>query len=223
MSEANQPKRMGNLAMNPLQPKVNVGRSEDEVVSLHEYDYSLPGAYFVTVVTENRRRLFGHIIEGRNYLSFAGLLLERIWFELSLKFPTIKQDIIEIMPEHLHYVLFLMADRESDESLSAQSNLCEPALRIRYDGYKQNLQRNNNIPPTDWLTPAYWPSLQDVVGWFNATFIDEYMLGVARFGWPYYPGPLWQPDFFCSIIRTRQSLRRIRWYIAQNPSRYRYR
>jgi putative transposase len=45
-------------------------------IRLPEYDYSQPGAYFVTMVTCERECLFGKIIAGRMVLSPQGRIAE---------------------------------------------------------------------------------------------------------------------------------------------------
>ena len=48
-------------------------------IRLKDYDYSLPGAYFVTLVTHARDRIFGEVQgEGIN-LSRAGQVVELVW------------------------------------------------------------------------------------------------------------------------------------------------
>ena len=61
-------------------------------IRLPDYDYSQPGAYFVTMVSERRRQLFGRIEDGQVLLSPAGRLVERVWNEIPLKFPTVFLD-----------------------------------------------------------------------------------------------------------------------------------
>lgn len=43
-------------------------------IRLKEYDYSQPGAYFITILTRHRKCLFGEIIDGTMKANDAGLL-----------------------------------------------------------------------------------------------------------------------------------------------------
>ncbi len=43
---------------------------------LKGYDYSQAGAYFMTVCTQNRECLFGHILDGEMVLNDAGRMVE---------------------------------------------------------------------------------------------------------------------------------------------------
>lgn len=132
-------------------------------IRLRDYDYSQPGAYFVTMVTQHRRCLFGRIVDGHNVLSPAGRLVERIWYELPIKFPTIRLDVMQIMPDHMHFVLFLLAPpgyRAAPDCLSA------PALQIPFDP-AASLRVNAIGRFDEWLEPRFWPSLATVVGWYK--------------------------------------------------------
>jgi putative transposase len=47
-------------------------------IRLKGYDYSHPGAYFVTICTQDREFLFGEIVDGRMHLNAAGEMVWRI-------------------------------------------------------------------------------------------------------------------------------------------------
>ena len=81
---------------------------------LSGYDYSLPGAYFVTIVTHNRAPLFGEV--GGDYvrLSEQGQMIERFWQEVPKKFPTAELFAYVVMPNHLHGIV-LLNERPDEE------------------------------------------------------------------------------------------------------------
>ena len=76
-------------------------------VRLREYDYAERGAYFVTIVTQDRSCLFGEIINDAMQLSGAGVAIQRWWFELKNKFATVETDEFVIMPNHLHGIVVI--------------------------------------------------------------------------------------------------------------------
>src|ERR1043165_7248516 len=75
---------------------------------LREYDYAQPGAYFVTIVTQNRSSLFGDITEGTIQLNVVGELIKFWWKELKNRFPVIETDEFVIMPNHLHGIIIVV-------------------------------------------------------------------------------------------------------------------
>jgi len=51
-------------------------------IRLKGYDYSSPGAYFVTTVTRKRECLFGDVVEGSIRLSKMGVIVQKAWLDL---------------------------------------------------------------------------------------------------------------------------------------------
>jgi putative transposase len=62
--------------------------------------------------------------------------------------------------------------------------------------------------------------LHKVVQWFKTMTTNEYIHGVKSRGWQPFPGSLWQRSFFEHVIRSEESLNRIREYISTNPQRW---
>ena len=50
-------------------------------IRLRGYDYAQPGAYFVTICTQDRNALFGGSAGGALRLNDAGRMVERWWDE----------------------------------------------------------------------------------------------------------------------------------------------
>jgi len=73
-------------------------------VRLPEYDYSLPGRYFVTIVTHERREWFGTICEGAMQLNRFGCIVEREW-RYVIAHLHLEPDAFIIMPNHVHGIV----------------------------------------------------------------------------------------------------------------------
>ena len=74
---------------------------------LKEYDYSSPGAYFVTVVSYKRLNIFSSISNGKIKLTQIGEVVENSWREIPIHFPYVTLDSFVIMPNHLHGILII--------------------------------------------------------------------------------------------------------------------
>jgi putative transposase len=72
---------------------------------LPAYDYTEPGAYFVTVCTQKRRCLFGEVIEGRMALSRVGEVVERCWMAIPEHFQCARIHLHQVMPNHVHGII----------------------------------------------------------------------------------------------------------------------
>ena len=76
-------------------------------IRLRGYDYTRRGAYFVTVCTQDRRRLFGTVVNGRMVLNDAGRMVKTVWDELPGHYPGVDVDEFVVMPDHIHGVVRL--------------------------------------------------------------------------------------------------------------------
>jgi putative transposase len=75
---------------------------------LKGYDYTQPGAYFVTICTQDRICLFETIVDGKMNLNEAGQMVEKCWKEIPTHFPHVVLDQLIIMPNHVHGILFIV-------------------------------------------------------------------------------------------------------------------
>jgi putative transposase len=76
-------------------------------IRLKGYDYTQPGAYFVTLVTHDRECLFGEIVDGEMRLNEAGRMAEWTWFDLPNHIDNIELDAFVVMPNHVHGIIII--------------------------------------------------------------------------------------------------------------------
>jgi hypothetical protein len=89
------------------------------------YDYSSPGAYSVTICTQDRLCLFGDVVERRMVKNPTGEFVHSAWWGLASDYPFLDLDAFQVMPNHIHGVLVI---RPGDWS-SGQPG--EPRVRAR--------------------------------------------------------------------------------------------
>jgi REP element-mobilizing transposase RayT len=76
-------------------------------IRLKGYDYTQPGAYFVTIVAWGRECLFGKVVDGEMRLSAAGRIVEAEWWRLGRQFPNIRLDAFVVTPNHVHAIIVI--------------------------------------------------------------------------------------------------------------------
>jgi REP-associated tyrosine transposase len=76
-------------------------------IRLKEYDYSEPGAYFVTICTNGRMHLFGEVIKGEMHCGDIGKIAERCWKEIQRHFINVEIDAFVVMPNHVHGIIII--------------------------------------------------------------------------------------------------------------------
>ncbi|MEI7899867.1 MAG: transposase [bacterium] len=179
-------------------------------IRLRGYDYSRQGAYFVTVCTEKRRRLFGTVVNGRMALNDAGRMVQTVWDELPAHYSGVATDAFVIMPDHIHCVVRLCGP-----VVGAGPCAC-PA--VAGDGQAQGPAGDGQAQgPAPTATTM---SLPDVVHRIKTLSTKRYIDGVAQCGWPRFPGKLWQRNYYEIIVRNETALANIRAYIRDNSANW---
>ena len=170
-------------------PEIHHRRS----IRLQGYDYSQPGAYFVTVCTYQKQCWFGEIHHGQMLLNQIGNIVVREWLKTSQIRPNFKLDEWVVMPNHLHGIIWTM---ESKTKAIAPKN-----------GDKTNTDKKKLNRPSN--------SLESAIGGFKASVtkqINQFRHNTVI--------PIWQRNYYESIIRDEKALNLIREYIQHNPARW---
>jgi len=76
---------------------------------LAAYDYTQPGAYFVTVCTADRACVLGHVADGSVVLNNIGLIVQDTWTSFATRYPGAAVDEFVVMPNHVHAIVLLWA------------------------------------------------------------------------------------------------------------------
>ena len=102
----------GSTNLPPLMSPSNPSRPNRRSMWLQGYDYTQPGAYFVTLLTYQRLPLFGEIRDGSMYLSKIGRAALSQWMRLPRRFPSLSLGVFTFMPNHLHRILIFQETRD---------------------------------------------------------------------------------------------------------------
>ena len=147
---------------------------------LKHYDYSAPGAYFVTVCTRERRCVLSSIRRGdpcgrpENVLTEYGLILEECLRETETLYG-VRFPYYIIMPNHVHFICRVDEQRATARVAptlgrivgafkSMSANRCRTAglsvplwQRFYYDHVIRNDDDYNQITEYIETNPAKWP------------------------------------------------------------------
>ena len=86
---------------------------ERKPTRLKGYDYSTPGAYFLTICVKDKRQLLSKIVGGdahivpENNLSPAGMICDKYINNINSRYENVTVDKYVIMPNHIHLIIFL--------------------------------------------------------------------------------------------------------------------
>ena len=162
-----------------------------------DFDYSQPGAYFVTIVTQDRKTLFGQIVDGEMVLNEIGKMVKEIVEGVPRHYQNINVEVSVIMPNHVH-ILFLIAD------VVAGPRAC-------------HLDQSNNGQPQGVDPTEERLSLPDIVHRIKSFTTHQYMIGVRHKSWPRFDKRLWQRNYYEHLIRNERDYTAIYEYILANP------
>ncbi|MDT7973589.1 MAG: transposase [Armatimonadota bacterium] len=159
-------------------------------IRLRGYDYRQPGAYFVTIVTQDRACLFGEVVGEEMHLNELGKIVWEEWFrsaEIRQEIELLPDEFVA-MPNHVHGIVWIV---EFPVGAHGRAPLHHAPL--------QRLPR----------------SLASFIAGFKSATTKR--INALR-GTP--SAPVWQRNYYEHIIRDEKSLNRIRQYIAENPLRW---
>lgn len=83
---------------------------ERKLNRLKDFDYSSPGAYFVTLCLQHRhleRHHLAKLVENQSRPTEIGMLAEHSWNQIPVHYPAVTLDEFILMPDHLHGILWL--------------------------------------------------------------------------------------------------------------------
>jgi REP element-mobilizing transposase RayT len=180
-------------------------------IRLRGYDYTQAGAYFITICTHERIRLFGDIMNGQMRLNDRGAMVQQEWINLPHRFPNIDLDAFIVMPNHIHGIIVI-----TDVDPVVGAGLV-PALPSAPNGDGVTISGASGATRA---TTRVAPTVGGIVGAFKSITTVRYTHGVQHYGWLPFRGRLWQRNYYEHIIRSEESLNRIREYITNNPMQW---
>jgi hypothetical protein len=121
----------------------DLAKPQRRSIRLARYDYTEPGAYFVTVCAWGKKCLFGKVVDGEMQLNRWGESVRETWDRLPRHYPYVELDAFVIMPNHVHGIIFLvgagfkpalLGDPSADEATTGRMRAgLKPAPTTRHE------------------------------------------------------------------------------------------
>ena len=162
-------------------------------IRLKGYDYTQPGAYFVTTCSRDRKPVFGTIIDGEIVLNDWGEIVRDLIEKIPDHFSNIEIDQSVIMPNHVHMIIVIWHNNESGNGTA-----CRATTRERFG------------KPVQQSIPTIIRSFKSAV----SKQINTYRKSSGQ--------SIWQRNYYEHIIRDERELNRIRRYVINNPPKWEY-
>jgi REP element-mobilizing transposase RayT len=199
-------------------PRIHHRRS----IRLPGYDYTQPGAYFVTLVVWQRECLLGEVVEGEVRLSPYGQVVWRLWQALPSHAPHLHLGAFVIMPDHIHGILWIMertgesgGEEEGEEVGKGEAFANRQMLRPNEGSPQPGSPRRANASPRPRPIGTQPGSLGAAMQSLKS--VSTRQINQLR----RTPGaPVWQRNYYERIVRDQAALERITAYILHNPRRW---
>jgi REP element-mobilizing transposase RayT len=176
-------------------PEIHHRRS----IRLKGYDYTLSGAYFITIVTHERECLFGEITNSEMAANKFGLVAQQMWDKLPARFRNVELGTFIVMPNHIHGIILLDGTRRGIAESAADSD--DQSSRYALTERQFGKMIRGSIPA---IVRAYKSSV---------AYRINIMRGLRN-------APVWQRNYYEHIIRNADEAERIEHYIMSNPSNW---
>lgn len=172
-------------------------------IRLPNYDYSQPGAYFVTIVTWHRECLFGEIVNGEMKLNGLGKIVQWEWLRLPKRFYFIELGTFVVMPNHFHGILIF---REN--------------VGATHSGLTSVFPNKPSLPNETTDGVEGWPLPHGPKPASLGAVISQFKSRVTKQLWKiptWNRIPIWQRNYYEHIIRNEEDLQNKTNYIEANP------
>ena len=164
-------------------------------IRLPDYDYSQNGAYFITICAFQRQRIFGEIKNNEAILSPIGEIIREEWERTPILRPEIELGAYVVMPNHFHAIVHIFNENVKNvPQVVAYGYTPLPEMPIK----------------SDFRSPSR--TIGSLVRGFKASVTTR--VNTQRNS----PGsPIWQRNYYESIIRSDEAYAQIEGYILDNP------
>lgn len=88
-----------------------------KLIRIPGFDYSQACTYFVTICSDQKKCIFGHIVGTNMHLNQMGILVASCWKDLSKMYQSVLLDGWVLMPNHLHAIIWLNTNNSEKQRL----------------------------------------------------------------------------------------------------------
>jgi REP element-mobilizing transposase RayT len=183
---------------------------------LKGFDYSEPGAYFVTICTEDRVCYLGNIVDGITVSYPIGDVIRQIWQEIPRKFQNVDIDAFIIMPNHVHGIVIINKECKDLIHHVPINNFVEDDK----EGLMNQTPTKNQAPTKNHYKTKNWILMQNskqtagkIIRYFKAKTAKAIH---DRF----FPSFKWQRNYYEHVVCSPRELDSIRDYIINNPLKW---
>lgn len=166
-------------------------------IRLPGFDYASENSYFLTLVTDHRKNLFGEIHNDELKITSLGEIARVNWQAIPEHFPNAELDEFVIMPNHLHGIINLFEDHRRGSISHCKGSIYRAPT-------------TNEDPPIEAYGKPVPGSIPTIIRTYKASVTRNAreMLGIF---------PVWQRNYYEHVIGFDAEYDEIVEYIHCNP------
>ncbi|MCD6184860.1 MAG: transposase [Deltaproteobacteria bacterium] len=188
-------------------------------IRLKGYDYSQAGLYFITICTQNRKCIFGKIIDNGKgtmicFLNEYGRIAEREWIKTSEMRHSVHLDVFVIMPNHIHGIIQI---NKIDDCRGTMRRARMPMMRCTRMPMHPTIRKGtiHRAPTAEQFGKPTSNTIPTIIRGYKSSVTKQ--INILR----NKPGvPVWQRNYYEHIIRDEKSYYKISEYIKTNPLKW---
>ena len=186
-----------------MEEKYSLTAKHRRTVRLQAFDYADPGYYAVTICTQDRKPIFGHIIDGRVRLSRYGWIADRVIRDANQRCKHIRMYAWIVMPDHAHLIVNIQRRRRG-------TPVACPDIPRHIIVPKRGTPQACPYEPRRFgrMQPGSIPS---VIAQMKSIITKRIRNALGG------PIDVWQRNYYERVIRNEQELFDAAMYIKNNP------
>lgn len=161
------------------------------------YNYTQPGAYFITICTHKHQLLLGNVSDGVMLLNTNGKIVQACWTEITEHFSNTELSVYVIMPNHFHGIIVINSSDEGHHAISHDVGISSP------------------ITISESFGKPVSSSLPTIIRSFKSAVTRRVNISLEN-----RKATFWQKGYYEHIIRSEEELVQIGEYIVGNPMKW---
>ncbi len=208
---------------------------------LKGFDYSEPGAYFVTICTENGISYLGNIVDGITISYPISDIIREIWQEIPQKFQCVDIDTFIIMPNHVHGIIIINRECRDlihqvpidnfikNNNVGLMNQAPTKNHSIDKKGCLMNQAPTKNHAPAKSQISKMNQTQNKTKNWILMQNSKRTVGKIIRYFKAktakivhdkFFPSFQWQRNYYEHTVRSARELDSIREYIINNPIKW---
>ena len=181
-------------------------KSQRKLNRFSDYDYNLPGYYFITICTQNKLEYFGQVENQKMILNQYGKIAGKFWADIPKHYQNVAINEFIIMPNHIHGIIEI-----KNNNVIGAINVGTGHCPVQGAGLNN---RTGHCPVPTRANEKNYGLISKIINSYKNVVIKQIRQQFNDYEFQ------WQRSFYDHVILDDEGLYNIREYIINNPIVY---